>query len=166
MVLQQRDVFSMVEVQAAFRLEGYFSISLSFSLHIHIHTHILYLYVHTHIHIKYYMEGLSTTPPCMDTYLFLSNLAVDSAWINSPVCSRMRPQLVQGRTVSWASQRCPSKAMVPHHFGITDLFEILMILLRKGMFPWVHPYTVHTQTNGFQGTRSLWSPSLTSPGQG
>lgn len=69
----------MVEVQAAFRLEGYFSISLSFSLHIHIHTHILYLYVHTHIHIKYYMEGLSTTPPCMDTYLFLSNLAVDSA---------------------------------------------------------------------------------------
>lgn len=67
----------MVEVQAAFRLEGYFSISLSFSLHIYTHTHILHLY--THIHIKYYMEGLSTIPPCMSTYLFLSNLAVDSA---------------------------------------------------------------------------------------
>ena len=32
--------------------------------------------------------------------------------------------------------RVYSKAMVPHHFVITDLFEILMILLRKELRWW------------------------------
>ena len=59
-----------------------------------------------------------------------------SAWINSPVCSTMRPVVISSpKDSSWACPGCISKAMVPHHFVITDLFEILMILLRKEL-PW------------------------------
>ena len=46
----------------------------------------------THAYIKYYYytEVLSTIQPHISIYL-LSNLVMDSAWINSPVCSTMRP---------------------------------------------------------------------------
>lgn len=133
----------------------------SLSLSLFLSTHI-YMYTLIRVCVYMYMYNIilgGCLLPYHECPLFLSKMVTGSACsVNSPKCPSIKPTVRHFRTASWAFQGKLSKGMIPHYFGITDLFENVVIL-RKGPFPWVHP---HNLTNEFQGLRS-WFPSVNSP---